>query len=66
MGYPKPVTQLPPPDPHESLGMFPESDQPMPAPVAFYLGGVPSDDVRRVSDAILALRPGALVVFPAR
>jgi hypothetical protein len=46
--------------------MFPESDQPMPAPVAFYLGGVLSDDVRRVSDAILALRPGALVVFPAR
>jgi hypothetical protein len=58
------MPQLPPPDPHESFGL-PEIDEPIPAPVAFYVGAIPTADTRRVSDAILALRPGALVVFPA-
>jgi hypothetical protein len=54
--------RLPPPDPHESYEL-PEDREPMPAPVAFYVHGTPSEETRRVSDALLDLRPGALVVF---
>ena len=57
--------KLPPPDPHESYEL-PAGDQPIPAPVAFYVHGAPTDEVRRVSDAVLSLRPGTLVVFGGR
>jgi hypothetical protein len=57
--------KLPPPDPHESLTP-PDLDEPMPAPVVYFAGGVPSDEVRRVTDAFLDLRPGALVIFAGR
>jgi hypothetical protein len=34
----------------------------MPAPVAMFLNGSPSREVDRLADAILAARPGALLV----
>jgi hypothetical protein len=54
--------RLPPPDPFESLIAPPSGDVPMPGPAAVFLGGTPSSEVERLSDAILAARPGALVV----
>jgi hypothetical protein len=55
--------KLPPPDPHESLGMSPSGGTRMPAPAAMFVMGPPSPEVDRAADAILALRPGALIVF---
>ena len=54
--------KLPPPDPHESLGMAPVAGQRMTAPAAVFVKGPPSPEVDRVADAILDLRPGALIV----
>jgi hypothetical protein len=54
--------QLPPPDPHESSGA-PAAGFAVPAPMAVYLSGPPSPRTERVSDAILDLRPGALIVL---
>jgi hypothetical protein len=34
----------------------------MPAPTAVFLSGPPSPEADRLADAILALRPGALIV----
>jgi hypothetical protein len=53
--------RLPPPDPHESYGVPPD-DQPVPAPTAVYALGPPNAETDRLSDAILDLRPGVLVV----
>jgi hypothetical protein len=55
--------KLPPPDPNESLGMQPDSDTVMPAPTAVFAMGRPSPQADRVSDAILDLRPGLLIVL---
>jgi hypothetical protein len=55
--------KLPPPDPHESLGLAPESDLEITDPTVVYAAGAPSDEVDRLSDAILGLRPGALIVL---
>jgi hypothetical protein len=54
--------QLPPPDPHESTGS-PVDGFALPAPMAVYLNGRPSLRIERVCDAILDLRPGALIVL---
>jgi len=55
--------RLPLPDPFESLGLAPDRDMPMPGPVAVFLAGPPGPEAERLSDAILALRPGALIVI---
>ena len=52
---------LPPPDPYESLGVAPEGVE-LPAPAVVYLGGRPSTRTERLAEAILAARPGALIV----
>jgi hypothetical protein len=55
--------RLPPPDPAESLGMAPDAGVELAAPVAVFVNGPPSPEVDRVSDAILNMRPGALIVL---
>jgi hypothetical protein len=55
--------KLPPPDPHESLGLTPERDIAISGPTVVYAAGPPSDQVDRLADAILDFRPGALVVL---
>ena len=55
--------QLPPPDPYESLGMSPEGENPLPGPAAVFVNGQPSAEVDRLSNALLELRPGALIVL---
>lgn len=54
--------RLPPPDPYEPSGLAPECGQLLPAPAAVFLKGPPSRELSRVSDAILDLRPGLLLV----
>ena len=54
--------KLPPPDPHESYGTPPDEDVPMLAPAVVHLSGTPSPEAGRVSNAVLAWRPGALIV----
>jgi len=54
--------QLPPPDPHEPSGS-PAAGFALPAPMAVYLHGRPSARTERLCDAILDLRPGALIVL---
>lgn len=53
---------LPPPDPFESPDLFPPDQGRLPASTALFLNGRPSREVDRLADAILAVRPGALVV----
>jgi hypothetical protein len=55
--------RLPPPDPHESLGLSPETEMSLASPTVFYAAGKPSIEVDRIADAIVELRPGALIVF---
>jgi hypothetical protein len=54
--------ELPPPDPYETFGTPPDEDRLMLCPAAVFLNGPPSPEADRISDAILALRPGALIV----
>jgi hypothetical protein len=54
--------QLPPPDPHESLGDGPLEGVRIPGPAAIFLAGPPSPEADRLSDAILDFRPGALFI----
>jgi hypothetical protein len=54
--------QLPPPDPHEPSAS-PAAGFALPAPMAVYLNGPPSLRTERLCDAILDLRPGALIVL---
>lgn len=54
--------KLPPPDPFETLGMAPPENFRMDAPTAVYVAGPPSPQAKRVSEVILDLRPGALIV----
>jgi hypothetical protein len=54
--------ELPPPDPHESLDAAFGDGRRMPGPTAVFVKGPPSAEVDRVADAILELRPGALIV----
>ncbi len=55
------MAQLPPPDPFESLGAEP-GDVEITSPTAVYLAGPPSEAMERLTDAILAVRPGMLIV----
>jgi hypothetical protein len=55
--------ELPPPDPHESLGLAPEGELTIDEPTVVFAAGPPSDEVDRVADAIVAFRPGALIVL---
>jgi hypothetical protein len=54
--------RLPQPDPHESLGMEPADGAPVAAPTAMFVMGRPGSEADRVSDAVLELRPGVLIV----
>ena len=56
--------RLPPPDPHELGGDAPEGMS-VPAPTVIFLAGPPSPGADRLSDLILAYRPGALFVAAA-
>ena len=56
------MLQLPPPDPQESLGHELPVTVRMAAPTAVFLARPPSAEADRLTDAILAARPGALVV----
>ena len=55
--------KLPPPDPNESLHTGFGEGRCMPGPAAVFVKGPPSPEVDRLADAILALRPGALIVL---
>jgi hypothetical protein len=55
--------QLPPPDPHESLGLSPEGELSMSGPTAVFIGGPPTPEVDRLADAFLGIRPGVLIVL---
>jgi hypothetical protein len=55
------MTELPPPDPYESMGAAPEGAELL-APAVVYIGGPPTPQTERMANAILAARPGALVV----
>ena len=55
------MAQLPPPDPFESLGAEP-ADVEITSPTAVYLAGPPSEAMERLTEAILAARPGMLIV----
>jgi hypothetical protein len=57
--------ELPPPDPHESLGHAPDCGTIVPEPMAVYMRGRPAPENDRVTDAILDLRPGLLIVCSA-
>jgi hypothetical protein len=57
---------LPPPDPFESLGMAPPDDYGLEAPAAVYVGDAPTPEAKRISNVILNLRPGALIVVAPR
>jgi hypothetical protein len=58
------MVRLPPPDPFESSGADPPGLA-LSAPAVVYLAGRPTAGADLVADAILALRPGALVVAVA-
>jgi hypothetical protein len=55
--------QLPPLDPYEPAGSGPADGFALAGPTAVYLNGRPSAQTERVCDAILSLRPGALIVL---
>ena len=54
--------ELPPPDPNESLGLTPEGELAIDQPTVVFAGGPPSDEIDRLSDAVVAFRPGLLIV----
>jgi hypothetical protein len=54
--------RLPPPDPHESLGMQPADAVGVSLPTVVFAAGSPSLRDERVSDDVLDLRPGILIV----
>jgi hypothetical protein len=57
--------RLPDPDPHESLGLEPVDGIRLLAPTAVFTMGRPSPETDRLSDAMLDLRPGVLIVVAA-
>jgi hypothetical protein len=54
--------QLPPPDPYESPGARPEGLE-LSAPIVVFATGTPSVSDDRLSDRLLELRPGLLVIL---
>ena len=61
-GVPRGAVKLPPPDPNESFGTPPDGNVRMPGPAVVHLMGPPGPEGGRVCDALLAWRPGALIV----
>jgi hypothetical protein len=57
--------QLPPPDPHEGGGDALPSLE-LAEPATWFPLGPPSDAGKRLADAVLAYRPGALLVYDTR
>jgi hypothetical protein len=55
--------RLPPPDPHESLGMQPAGAVGVSLPTVVFASGSPSLLDDRISDDVLDLRPGILIVL---
>jgi hypothetical protein len=55
--------ELPPRDPYESFDLAPDGPPTMSGPTAVFAAGPPSPEVDRQADAILAFRPGALIVL---
>jgi hypothetical protein len=55
--------ELPPPDPNEPHALTPDSELNISGPTAIFVGGRPSEGDDRLADAILAFRPGVLVVL---
>jgi hypothetical protein len=55
--------ELPPPDPNESLSLTPDGGPIVNGPTAVFAAGPPSAETDRLADAILAYRPGALIVL---
>jgi hypothetical protein len=54
--------ELPPPDPNESLHLTPEGELTLDEPTVVFASGPPSDEIDRLSDAVVAFRPGLLIV----
>ena len=54
--------RLPPPDPHESLGMQPADGLGVSLPTVVFAVGSPSPLDDRISNDVLDLRPGLLIV----
>lgn len=54
--------RLPPPDPHESLNMQPADAQGVSRPTVVFAAGSPSLLDDRISNDVLDLRPGILIV----
>ena len=54
--------RLPPPDPHESLGMQPADGAGVSLPMVVFAGSSPSPLDDRISNDVLDLRPGLLIV----
>jgi hypothetical protein len=46
--------------------MAPPDDYRLEAPLVYYVAGPPTPEAKRVSDVILDLRPGALIVVAPR
>jgi hypothetical protein len=55
-------TNIPPPDPNESVGMQPVGETRLTAPTAVFVMGAPSPQTDRTSNDLLELRPGLLIV----
>jgi len=54
--------RIPPPDPYEFLISEPSGDSPMAASTTVFSTGRPTAAGERLADAIVSVRPGALVV----
>jgi hypothetical protein len=54
--------RLPPPDPHESLGILPADGFSVSLPTVVFAAGSPSRLDDRLADDVLDLRPGLLIV----
>jgi hypothetical protein len=54
--------RLPPPDPHESLGMQPVDALGVSLPTVVFAAGNPSLRDDQISNHVLDLRPGILIV----
>jgi hypothetical protein len=55
------MTDLPPPDPNETRGT---PGLRLQAPAVIFLKHAPTREADRLADAILAARPGALIIAP--
>jgi hypothetical protein len=54
--------ELPPPDPNELLHLAPEGELTLDEPIVVFAAGPPTDEVDRLANAVVAFRPGLLIV----